>query len=136
MNLSYWLKLSGGLLLGICLAGAAQAQTATKSAPALTERVSSLASAPSKEKKMKAQSLDAPQAKVNQLLADMDAHRMDATYNMTEAIHHLRRLGVLYPLNTYDPEFPIIYATGDKMYDRQRVKDAMMARETRLKAHH
>jgi hypothetical protein len=67
------------------------------------------------------------QAAVEEQLATMQAHSRDQSYDMTAAVLKLRKLGVLYPLDTYDARFPIIYATDDKAADKEHVKQALKA---------
>lgn len=108
------MALSGGSLL---------AQSSERATEAQTGRVYSY----QVTTKAQAQTQTVQEKKAQAILADIQAHQHDAAYDMAAALQKLRKYGVMYPLPSYDPTFPIIMATGDKVYDKQRMKEAYNA---------
>lgn len=70
----------------------------------------------------------AQQAEVMALVAEMKANVNNSAYNMQAAVLKLRECPyVMYPLNVFEPEFPIVFRTGDAATDASNYADAKRA---------
>lgn len=71
--------------------------------------------------------LSKQEVKVQRLWTEMAAHQDDPAYDMAASLYALRKLGVMYPLENFDPSFPVVYETGEKATDKQQLKQAYKA---------
>jgi hypothetical protein len=63
-----------------------------------------------------------------QLTQEMKANQHNASYDMAGAVQKLRNSSyVMYPFDHYDPDFPIVFRTGDAAQDQQNYDQAKAA---------
>ena len=69
------------------------------------------------------------------LKKEMDSNLKNADYNLQRAFSLLKASGkIMYPLKDYDPDFPLVFRTGDKKADMQRYNEAKLEWAEKKKA--
>lgn len=117
------LLLCGGVLMAQSARKSGQAQASMLEAPRQLAKEQARAAKIETAQAAKVET----KASIKALVIEMKSNATNRAYKMDDAVRRLRKSPyVIYPFDHYDPSFPVVFRTGDKVKD-----DAAYARAKR-----